>query len=395
MRDNFPRVSQSLPKPSMLRRLGHGVGLAGVLIAVQIMNSAFAAERFSYEIKSGDTLAKALNAAGMSGQQAYKVNQALAQHLDLKTIKPGQVVQVEKNLDGVGGRAADGDSASYRVLLDLGFGGMAEATLVNDVTVSQYAQLVPQIRTVSVEFTVSGSVIDSAVEAGVSPEVILELSETLEAQVDFKRDFAGGEEISLRYEEAIYTYDGQRKRIPRAINAATVQTSKGLFEVNRIGEGDEQKLVISKNGKIVLSLLLPVHDSRLSSAFGRRKHPVLAGWMMHKGVDFAANRGDAVFAVADGKVTRAGREGGFGRVVRLAHANGMETIYAHLSEISAGLKPGVRVRQGHKIGEVGRSGLATSSNLHFEVRNGKESLNPLKASTVQRLDNSPAVAVQD
>ncbi|MAM86033.1 M23 family metallopeptidase [Allohahella sp. A8] len=389
MRDNFPRAVPSLPKFSMLRRLCHGVGLTAALLAVQTFNTAIAAERFSYQIKSGDTLAKALNAAGMNGQQAYKVNQALAQHLDLKTIKPGQVVQVERNLEGVN------DSSSFRVLLDLGFGGMAEATLVNDVTVSQFAQLVPQIRTVSVEFTVSGSVIDSAVEAGVSPEVILELSETLEAHVDFKRDFAGGEEISLRYEEAIYTYDGQRKRIPRAINAASVQTSKGLFEVNRIGEGSEQKLVISKNGKIVLSLLLPVHDARLSSAFGRRKHPVLAGWMMHKGVDFAANRGDAVFAVAGGKVTRAGREGGFGRVVRIEHAGGMETIYAHLSKISAGLKPGSRVRQGDKVGEVGRSGLATSTNLHFEIRNGKESLDPLKATTLRRLDNTPAVAAQE
>ncbi|GAA3948038.1 hypothetical protein GCM10022278_04000 [Allohahella marinimesophila] len=365
------------------------------MLAVPTSNTAFAAERFSYEIKSGDTLAKALNAAGMSGQQAYKVNQALAQHLDLKSIKPGQIVQVEKNIDGVGGKSASSTSASYRVLLDLGFAGMAEATLVNDSTVSQYAQLVPQIRTVSVEFTVSGSVIDSAVEAGVSPEVILELSETLESQVDFKRDFAGGEDISLRYEEAIYTYGGQRKRIPRAINAASVQTSKGLFEVNRIGEGDEQKLVISKNGKIVLSLFLPVHDARLSSAFGRRKHPVLAGWMMHKGVDFAANRGDDVFAVAAGRVTLAGREGGFGRVVRLSHANGMETIYAHLSEINGRLKPGSRVQQGEKIGEVGRSGLATSNNLHFEIRKGKESLNPLKASTMEKLDNAPALAVQD
>lgn len=364
------------------------------MLTIVPIGSLQAADRtFTYTIKSGDTLAKALDEGGLDGQQAYRISQALAQHIDLKSIRPGQTVLVEQGIDGTTSAVESIDPASsFRVVLDLGFNGVVEATLLGSMTTSQFAELTPEVRTVSVQFKVNGSVIDSAVEAGVSPEVILELSETLESQVNFKRDFVGGENISLKYEEAIYVYGDQRKRIPRAISYASVQTTKGVFELVRIGSGAEQKLVISKDGKLVLSMRLPVPDARLSSAFGRRNHPVLAGWMMHKGVDFAARKGDDVFVVENGVVERAGREGGFGRVVRVRHPNGMETIYAHLSKIPQSITPGTGVSRGDVIGEVGSSGLATSPNLHFEVRQGSSSLNPIKAATLDRLQTDHTIA---
>jgi murein DD-endopeptidase MepM/ murein hydrolase activator NlpD len=123
----------------------------------------------------------------------------------------------------------------------------------------------------------------------------------------------------------------------------------------------------------------PVHFSRISSRFKeRRLHPVLKVWRPHYGVDFAAPVGTPVRAVARGKVASAGWHGGFGRYVKLRHRGGLATGYGHLVRISAGLRPGVRVRRGEIIGYVGASGLATGAHLHFVVYRNGVSVDPLK-----------------
>ena len=98
---------------------------------------------------------------------------------------------------------------------------------------------------------------------------------------------------------------------------------------------------------------------------------------MHQGVDFAAATGTPIYAAGDGKVVVAGRNGGYGRYVKLRHTGEFDTAYAHMSRIAKGIGPGRRVRQGQVIGYVGTSGRSTGPHLHYEVlRKGKQ-MNPL------------------
>ena len=129
------------------------------------------------------------------------------------------------------------------------------------------------------------------------------------------------------------------------------------------GEGREQA-----------GLKLPI-AGRITSPFGNRMHPILGSYRFHKGVDVAAPYGAPIAAALDGRVVSAGWHGGYGQQVVLAHANGTETRYGHMSRIAA--YPGETVRRGQLIGYVGSTGLSTGPHLHFEVLRGGRAVNPL------------------
>ena len=120
----------------------------------------------------------------------------------------------------------------------------------------------------------------------------------------------------------------------------------------------------------------------VTSAYGLRMHPILGYQRMHRGLDFRAAYGTPILAVADGRVSAAGRAGGYGNQVRLAHANGLMTSYSHMSRIA--VSPGGRVRQGQVIGYVGSTGLSTGPHLHFETYRGGATINPRSVRFVGR-----------
>lgn len=127
-------------------------------------------------------------------------------------------------------------------------------------------------------------------------------------------------------------------------------------------------------------LAMPV-KGRISSPFGERFHPVLQYHQMHNGVDVAARHGAPIVAAAGGRVVSAGWSGGYGRRVVIAHGDGLQTTYAHMSGIAAA--PGAQVRQGQLIGYVGSSGLSTGPHLHYEVRRDGRLVNPLSVKLAQ------------
>jgi murein DD-endopeptidase MepM/ murein hydrolase activator NlpD len=113
---------------------------------------------------------------------------------------------------------------------------------------------------------------------------------------------------------------------------------------------------------IVFPLSIP---AVISSTFGWRVHPIHQTERFHSGTDLAAPEGTPVVAALSGTVEIAGWLGGYGFTVVIAHANDLETRYAHLSEIL--VSPGQTVKQGTPIGLVGSTGLATGPHLHFEL----------------------------
>lgn len=115
-------------------------------------------------------------------------------------------------------------------------------------------------------------------------------------------------------------------------------------------------------------------DMEVSSGFGVRIDPFIRAPAMHTGMDFRGETGDPARATADGNVTVAGWQGGYGKMVEIDHGNGVVTRYAHLSEII--VKVGQRVRAGHVVGKVGSTGRSTGPHLHYETRVNGEAIDP-------------------
>jgi murein DD-endopeptidase MepM/ murein hydrolase activator NlpD len=126
-------------------------------------------------------------------------------------------------------------------------------------------------------------------------------------------------------------------------------------------------------------------DARLTSGFGMRKHPLLHIWRPHNGVDWACASGTPIMAAGNGVIEEMGLKGENGNYIRIRHANGYKTAYAHLSRYGQGMAVGVRVRQGQTIGYVGSTGVSSGPHLHFEVmvkHRGEGSYSPVDPRTI-------------
>jgi len=121
----------------------------------------------------------------------------------------------------------------------------------------------------------------------------------------------------------------------------------------------------------------PLEFSRVSSAFGMRRHPFLQSWRAHQGVDYAAPTGTRVRATGDGVVEFVGQRNGYGKTVVLRHQGAYTTVYAHLNGFARGLRRGARLAQGEALGFVGQTGWATGPHLHYEFRISGQARNPL------------------
>jgi murein DD-endopeptidase MepM/ murein hydrolase activator NlpD len=118
----------------------------------------------------------------------------------------------------------------------------------------------------------------------------------------------------------------------------------------------------------------PTEGARITSDFGPRRDPFRRGSGMHEGVDLAAPSGTPIYATAEGLVVFAGRQRGYGNVVKIRHAFGFETVYAHLRKSRVQL--GQRVERGARIADMGSTGRSTGSHLHYEVRIDGQAINP-------------------
>jgi murein DD-endopeptidase MepM/ murein hydrolase activator NlpD len=117
-------------------------------------------------------------------------------------------------------------------------------------------------------------------------------------------------------------------------------------------------------------------EPEISSGFGMRLDPFIRSPAMHTGMDFRGDTGDPARSTADGTVTIAGWQGGYGKMVEIDHGNGLATRYGHLSDIA--VKVGQRVRVGHIVGKVGSTGRSTGPHLHYETRVNGEAVDPRK-----------------
>ena len=122
----------------------------------------------------------------------------------------------------------------------------------------------------------------------------------------------------------------------------------------------------------------PVDFARISSRFSvGRFHPILNKIRAHQGVDYAAPRGTPIKATGDGKVELAGRRGGYGNTVIIAHGKTYKTLYGHMQGFAKGIHAGSAVKQGQVIGYIGTTGLSTGPHVHYEFQVNGVHVDPL------------------
>ena len=191
-------------------------------------------------------------------------------------------------------------------------------------------------------------------------------------QIDFQRDIWKNDRFQIIYEN--YLNDKNE----------TIETGNIIY-ANLILKGKEYPLYFFKSddlydhydgsGQSIKKTLMktPINGARLSSKFGKRKHPILGFTKMHTGTDFAAPKGTPIMASGDGVVTKASWCGGGGNCIKIKHNSKYSTVYAHMSKFGRNIKKGSRVKQGQIIGYVGSTGMSTGPHLHYEViENGRK-----------------------
>lgn len=342
-------------------------------------------------LRKGETFVDALKRAGVRAEDRNAAAYAFGKHQNLRLLRPGQefVLRIAEANRTIFQIATEGPSEThllgleYRpdpenriVLARNAEGGFdAKKNFVNLTT-----------RLVAVQGRIEGSLYLSAKAVGAPDEIIAGLADMFAYDVDFQREIFGGDEFEAIF-EARYDERGELAGIGDILygrlnwRGRTKEKGYYYFADYNGGKGD----YFDRAGQSAKRLLMktPVDGARLSSGFGTRRHPILGYAKAHKGVDFAAPRGTPIKAAGDGVVERAGPYGSFGNYIRIRHANGYQTAYAHLHAIRRGVRPGKRVSQGEIIGYVGSTGRSTGPHLHYEVHHNGRAVNPqtLKIAT--------------
>ena len=330
----------------------------------------------SDELVAGDSLAALLARAGIDGVEADAALDALRAQFDPRTLKIGQKVRIFREWPA----DAASDAAPRRFA---GFDFIPEPRqrLIVRRTGHLSFDVVKQVRPLSERFfftdtLISSSVYEAARGGGMSPNLVVELIRLFSFSIDFQRDMREGDQLEVLYTRR-FDENNQLAEEGEIIFAALTNRGK-RYAYWRLARDDGSYAYYDADGRSVQRLLMktPVDGARLSSRFGMRRHPILGYTRLHRGLDFAAPRGTPIYAAGSGTIVALGRNGDYGKYIRIRHRNGYETAYAHMNGYARRLKKGAGVKQGQIIGYVGATGLATGPHLHYEVLRHNKPVNP-------------------
>ncbi len=332
----------------------------------QALNTPFV---FDYIIKKGDSLINILAAYNV-GNRTATIN-AMNKVFSSRFVKVGQKLTL-----GIIGGDTPYEMASV-VSLKLEVDQEQLVSVVWDKDTNTYSQEIIKRKLTSITKQHSGDIDLSLYvamnKAGINQQTISDFINLFSFDTDFQRDIYKSDTFDIIYQEFV----GEDKKYAKSgdILVAELSTLGGnlkryYYYIDNKGNADYYDHT-GKSGRKAL-MKTPIEGARLSSGFGKRRHPILGYTKMHKGTDFAAPTGTPIFAAGDGVVERAGRWGSYGIYMRIRHNNAYKTAYAHMSGIARGVRRGTRIKQGQVIGYVGSTGRSTGPHLHYEViRNGK------------------------
>jgi len=328
----------------------------------------------------GDTLAELLNRAGASNKDALAAIATLKKYFNPRKFRRGQNVRVAYLPD-----SAEASTIAARVGAFQGFSLRPDLTSEITVLRTSDGAFQSQVRdrplTTSLaraEGVITSSLYVAGKKAGLPNATLAELIRAYSWDVDFQRDIRKGDGFQVMYER-VADEDGNLVKSDR-ITFATLTLGDKPVSAYRFKDSAGHVNYYNEKGLSARKALMrtPIDGARLSSGFGRRKHPILGYTKRHTGVDFAAPRGTPIYAAGNGTIAFAGTKGGYGRYIRIRHNGTYATAYAHMKGFARGMRSGKRVSQGQVIGYVGTTGRSTGPHLHYEIiRNGRPT-NPLR-----------------
>ena len=224
----------------------------------------------------------------------------------------------------------------------------------------------------------ASSLFASMKAAGERDELAFALAQIFSGEIDFNTEVQRSDRFAVSFERI------HREGRPDAygvLNAAEFQTDGRVLRAIRFTVPGGMPAYYDEQGRSLRRFFLksPLEfEPRVTSGFSlSRMHPVLHTSRAHRGVDYGAPTGAPVVAVASGTVVSASYDGANGRMVRIRHASGYQSYYLHLSRFAAGMRAGVRVAQGQRVGFVGSSGLSTGPHLHYGLTKNGSFVNPI------------------
>lgn len=342
------------------------------------------------KLRAGDTLQDVLLRTGIDSSTASSISNALYTVFNPKRLRAGQELELEYKAFVV-----EGEAPLAQVALEINPGHKVSVARLDDGSFSAREIRVPTRREfVRAEGVIESSLFEAAAAQGVPQDVMTAIVKLFSYDVDFQRDIQKGDTFSVLYERNV-TEDGRTvSNLDVAYAAMNLGgTAMKLYAFEHPDGGVEY---YNEKGEGIRKALMrtPINGARLTSTFGKRRHPILGYSLMHRGVDFGAPTGTPIMAAGDGVIEKAGPNGAYGNYVRLRHSGDFSTAYAHMSRFGAGIAAGKRVRQGQIIGYVGTTGRSTGPHLHFEILRKNAQVNPItvKLEGAQRLEGKTLTA---
>ena len=324
----------------------------------------------TFIFKRGDTLSHAFSSMRISENKIFGLINKLKSEFDPRKLRIGQKIKIfidkndTKNINGI-------------VIHIDKIRSIEVFKQNNDFVLNKYKE--PTIKTFhKTTGEINSSLYLAATNAGMPIPVLMEVVKLYSFDVDFQREIKRGDTFEVLYQlqhnksgdlvssgpvlRAVLSLDGERLPLYR------FEYEKGYFDYFDSDASSVKKALMRT----------PLDGARISSGFGKRKHPVLGYTKMHKGVDFAAPRNTPIFAAGDGIIELARKNGGYGNYIRIRHNTDYKTAYAHLASFGRNVSEGKRIKQGDVIGYVGTTGRSTGPHLHYEIIFRNKQVNPLK-----------------
>lgn len=364
-------------------------------------------ETHTVALESGDTLAGALENAGISKDDANAALTAFAKVYSPRSLKAGQTFELTYNSapniassvlndassddddNGDLSKAQPAQGEQIARLISMKFTPTVEREIVvargTDGSFSAtdtVKQLVSHIHRAGA--TIDSSLYLSAMRAGIPTKVVGDMITMFSYKVDFQRDVHPGDSFEVFY-DYYYTPEGQPAKEGDISYAVMRIGGKEIALYRYQADPNSPAEYFDAKGESAKGMLMktPVDGARITSGFGMRFHPVLGYSRMHKGIDFGVPIGTPVMSAGSGTVAFMGWENGYGRFVLVNHGNGYSTAYGHLSRFAPGIHRGSHVGQAQVIAYSGNTGMTTGPHLHYEIRVGNQQVNPVKVKMAQ------------
>ncbi len=322
-------------------------------------------------VSKGDTLSTLFSQAGLSSSDMHDAINSSKDAKRFSRLDIGQVLEFDLSPNGQLQRLQSKVSDLESISLDKTDKGYAFKREI----------IKPDVRTTYTRGVINSSLSQSGQRAGLPHSLTMDMASVFAYDIDFSEDLRQGDEFELVYEQKVI--NDKVVGSGSILSARFINRGKTYTAVRYTSkQGNSSYYTADGNSMRKAFIRSPVDFARISSGFSMgRRHPILNKIRAHKGIDYAAARGTPIKAAGDGRVTLAGRHGGYGNAVIIQHGNSYKTLYGHMQGFAKGVRTGSSVKQGQVIGYIGTTGLSTGPHLHYEFQVNGRHVNPLSIKT--------------